>query len=128
MNFELYKEFLCYCVMQGIEDPHAVEKALEIARAAENIAGHKLDIEAYTYLIQVCGLNRKTELAEQLWKEMDEKQVAKDNQQIYGAIMRMYALADEQQKAQEIYKELVAKDLVPTYVTFERLWKNLKYL
>lgn len=128
MHLELYKEFLFYCVMEAIADPKACEKAFEIARTAENEAGHKLDIEAYTYLIQVCGLNRRIDDVEALWKEMDEKQVPKDNQQIYGAMMRSFTLVDNETRCKELFDEMMQKGLMPKFVSFERIYKNLKYL
>jgi pentatricopeptide repeat protein len=126
MNYELYKEFLYYCVMQAIEDKQAVEKAFEIAQAAVD-AGHKLEVEAYTFLIQVSALNRRTELVEKLWKEMDTNQIPKDNQHIYGAMLRAYALFDDEAKAKGIYQEMLSKDLMPKFITFERVYRNLKY-
>jgi len=128
MHFELYKEFLFYCVMEAIADPQSCDKAFEIARAAEQLAGHKLDIEAYTYLIQVCALNRKIDDVESLWKEMDEKQVAKDNQQVYGAILRAFCLVDNEARCKELFAEMLQKGLMPKFVTFERIYRNLKYL
>jgi pentatricopeptide repeat protein len=127
MHFDLYKEFLYYCVMEAISDSHSVEKAFEIAKAAVEEAGHELDIEAYTYLIQVCALNRRVEDAERLWKEMDERKVEKSNQQIYGAMLRVYCLVDNEAKCRELHEEMLKKDLVPKFITFERLYRNLRY-
>ncbi|GMI78674.1 hypothetical protein like AT5G09315 [Hibiscus trionum] len=108
--------------LQRQNESHLALKVFEFARKE---VWYKPDMSLYCDMIQLLGKNKMTEMAEQLFAEI-EKDGLKPNTRAYTELIGAYLQVGLIEKAMETYDRLKASGCSPDKLTFTILIRNLE--
>lgn len=127
-NYQLYLEYLHYCVEDAYEHP---ERSLSTAESLiQDMKTYNLtpDIEIYNRFLQCAVRGKNIEKANEIYHFILNNGI-EPTQITFGAMMRVYALNDEKEQSRKYFDEMVKRNLIrDDLLNFDDIFTGLRTL